>query len=442
MIKTFTQPFIFRLSTLIVVFAVIVSCNNNSTGTRNRTVYIKKENSKYTMYRYGKPFFVKGASGFTNLKALYESGGNTIRTWDTANLKPILDSAQANHLAVVVGLPLPPSDDISGFYGDGAKVKANLLALTKFVNRYKNHPAVLAWCLGNELAFPLKPNYNAFYTTFGDLVNTFHRIDPNHPVTTTVMSFQKKNLTNIKLRTNIDFVSFNIFGAIATLKKDLDDFNWFWDGPFLITEWGVEGPWVYQSQNIWGSYVEDASSKKAEQYMSIYKNYMPANNSRFLGSMVFYWGQKQEFTPTWFSMFDELGYKTEAVNVMQNIWTGKKATAHAPDIKFTLVNYKGAHDNILLKTNTEYPAAVYINGTNNGHLSYKWKLYKEDWFKPNRTFREDKPIEITNSIQGSGDEIRFTTPSKEGPYRLFVYVYNEHGYVATSNTPFYVLTNP
>ena len=39
-------------------------------------------------------------------------------------------------------------------------------------------------------------------------------------------------------------------------------------------------------------------------------------------------------------------------------------------------------------------------------------------------------------------EIKFKTPAKEGPYRLYVTVYNKYGYISTCNIPFYVVYNP
>ncbi|MEN0054208.1 MAG: glycoside hydrolase family 2 TIM barrel-domain containing protein [Mucilaginibacter sp.] len=394
------------------------------------------------LYRNGEPFLIKGASGFTNLKQLREAGGNTIRVWDTLNLAKILDSAQANHLAVIAGLPMPSSENLDDFY-KSPKAAMYTSKLTGIVQRFKNHPALLAWCLGNELAFPNKPKYNQFYAVFNGLIDMIHQQDPRHPVTTTIMTFQKKNIMNIKLRTTIDFISFNIFGSIQTLQEDLEKFKWFWDGPFLITEWGIEGPWLAENQNAWGAYIESTSTKKAEQYLANYQKYMPVNNLRFLGSMVFYWGQKQELTPTWFSLFDENGAETEAVQVMRYIWTGKKATEKPPMLKYMLLAGQGARDNILFQPDATAGSKVYFENADTLGLTFKWKVIEEDWFKPNGIFSEKKPKEINHLIiRQSGSEISFKVPGKEGPYRLLVYVYNKKGAFATSNTPFYVLKNP
>jgi len=250
---------------ILLIFLFLTSChpatNNRLVG--RRTVSIKLENGKYILYRNGLPFLVKGGSGYTNLKALSVAGGNTIRLWDTINLGKILDSAKAYHLAVIVGLPMPPNKNMDAFYNDEAKVDDGFKKISAIVSTYKNHPALLCWCVGNELDFPVKPKYNRFYTAFNHIVDMIHSDDPNHPVTTTMMTFNRKSIADIKWRTNVDFISFNIFGSIQTLKQDLQDFNWFWSGPFLITEWGIEGPWVARQRNAWGAYIEDSSPKKS-----------------------------------------------------------------------------------------------------------------------------------------------------------------------------------
>ena len=94
---------------LLLYTSVFVVSSCRRTSTFNCTVYLSHDNGKYTLYRNGQPHQIKGAAGHTNLKKLREIGGNTIRTYDTLNLGSILDEAEKNNLAVMVGLPLPES---------------------------------------------------------------------------------------------------------------------------------------------------------------------------------------------------------------------------------------------------------------------------------------------------------------------------------------------
>ena len=156
------------------------------------------------LYRFGKPFFIKGAAGTTHLAELRLAGGNTIRTWDTLGLDKILTDAERNNIAVVVGLPMPYNENMDAFYNNDKKVQEQFEQYRKFIIKYRGRRGVLCWCLGNELSYPFKPEYFKFYKTFNRLITMIHREDPDHPVTTTIMNFQTKYILNIKLWTHID----------------------------------------------------------------------------------------------------------------------------------------------------------------------------------------------------------------------------------------------
>ncbi|WP_448635462.1 glycoside hydrolase family 2 TIM barrel-domain containing protein [Pedobacter panaciterrae] len=190
-----------------------------------------------------------------------ELGGNTIKTWDTTHIDSILKKANEANIAVIIGLPIPESKHMY-FYNDDAKVASQFKTIKKLVNRVKDNPSVLMWCVGNELVFPHKPSYNKFYGAFNDIVDMIHSDDPNHPVTTTMINFQRKTIFNLKMRTNVDIISFNIFGRIESLSQELKDFSWFWKGPYLLTEWGIDGPWDGTAETAWGAKIEQTSTKK------------------------------------------------------------------------------------------------------------------------------------------------------------------------------------
>ncbi len=429
-----------RLAISIILAFSFLGCSDSPSTLKDGKVCIRSENNRYVIYRNGKPFSIKGASGFTNLETLKEAGGNTIRTWDTTNLARILTEAEANQLAVVVGLPMPESEEMDSFYNRPELVEKQLKSYSALINKYKDHPAVLFWCVGNEIPFPYKPKFNKFYDSFNAVVDMIHLQDPNHPVTTTVLNVQQKNIINIKLRTNIDFVSFNIFGAIRTLKQDLKKAAWIWKGPYLITEWGIDGPWNTYQQTAWAAYIENTSTKKAELLLERYRQFMPVDDPRFLGSLVFFWGQKQETTKTWFSLFDEDGAATESVDAMRYIWTSRLPERKAPQIRYMLLNDKGARDNIMFNPGEAVSAKLFLDQLDTVGLTYTWEIQAEDWYKENgkNNTKKMKSLDSQSTVQGISTT-KFVTPEKEGPYRLFVFVKDQHGKLSTSNTPFYVI---
>lgn len=423
---------------LMILGALACSGKKDNTAAK---VYIERKDGKFVLYRNGAPYYIKGASGFSALEELKKSGGNTIRIWDTAGLSTILKKAHENGIAVIVGLPLPESQ-YRVFYDDQLKIDSQYHAIKQLINAHKKDPALLMWCVGNELSFPLKPNYNNFYQAFNDIVSLIHKEDPDHPVTTTVLNFRRKDIFNIKMRTDIDLISFNLFGGLTSLKKDREGFSWFWNGPYLITEWGIDGPWDGSQYTAWGAYIEPTSTKKAELHKMRYDQYMPVNDPGYLGSFIFFWGQKQETTHTWFSLFDEHGRKTESVAVASAIWTGKKTRDTFPKINYMLLNGKGAKDNIILKSGQTAAAELLIEPGSVPPERIEWEIYPEDWYKVDNMNNLIRPALIETIFTRSTNlGVTFKAPLKEGPYRIFVTITGQNGNIATSNTPFYIAEN-
>ena len=403
-------------------------------------VYVKKEKGSYILYRNAKPYTIKGAAGYSHFRELKHLGGNTLRVWDTVGLAAVLDSAEANGLAVVVGLPIANSDYIA-LYSDSLRAHQQYIAFKAVVNRFKGHPAVLMWCVGNELDFPYKPSFNNFYKAFNDITAMIRRDDPDHPITTTVLNFNKKYIFNITYRCDLDVISFNIFSRISFLRDDLNSISLLWGGPYMLAEWGIDGPWEGTAQTAWGAYIENTSNRKAEFYLSRYKQYMPVEDPRFLGCFTFFWGNKQEGTHTWFSLFDENGERSEGVDVMQSIWQGKRKETAYPQIKYMLLDKKGARDNIILSPGSTSVAEVLMLGQSK-IKSIKWQIFKEDWYKKNNLHNIKKLQPLQGLLKGNESlKVDFTVPAEEGPYRIFATIYDEDGHFSTCNTPFYVVTD-
>lgn len=426
-------------STCLYFTVTLLACNDvkvNSTAT----VRIVESDSGYVVLRNGKAFEINGASGTSNFQTLHEAGGNCLRIWDTLHLQQILDSAYANNIAIIAGLPMQNSDQTE-LYNDPIKVSRQLSQFQSLIDRHKNHPALLMWCLGNELDFPNNPSYNNFYDAFNALTNMIRRVDPDHPVTTTVLNFNTKYIANIQLRCDLDLISFNIFNNIGTLRKDLKRFSWFWNGPYMLLEWGTDGPWTGTQCTAWGAFIENPSKKKAEVILSRYQKEMPVEDPRLIGNFIFFWGSKQETTHTWFSIFDESGRKSEPVAIMEYIWKRTHPAEHYPQIRYMLLNNKGAADNILLNPGqTMLPElAMHVKDS---IMSVHWEIFREDWYKENGQNSTRKLLPLDRKVEYGGKlTTQFKSPIEEGPYRIFAKIYDYNGNFATCNTPFYVVSD-
>ena len=56
--------------------------------------------------------------------------------------------------------------------------------------KYKDHPALLAWIIGNEANLRFK-NPKVF-DAINDISKMIHQVDPNHPTTTALSGFDAR----------------------------------------------------------------------------------------------------------------------------------------------------------------------------------------------------------------------------------------------------------
>src|SRR5688572_24347597 len=123
--------------------------------SRAAKVEIRQTDGKFQLFVNSQPFYVKGAGlEFGNQEKLAAHGGNAFRTWRTENGREsgqqVLDRALTNGLYVVMGLEV--GRERHGFnYDDSAAVAQQLAEVKAEVLKYKDHPALLAWIIGNEL---------------------------------------------------------------------------------------------------------------------------------------------------------------------------------------------------------------------------------------------------------------------------------------------------
>ena len=83
------------------------------------------------------------------MSELATRGANSIRTWSTDHLIETLDEAQKLGLTVSAGIWLEP--ECSWFsYSNAEHCARQTERVRKDITQYRNHPALLAWGLGNE----------------------------------------------------------------------------------------------------------------------------------------------------------------------------------------------------------------------------------------------------------------------------------------------------
>jgi hypothetical protein len=346
----------------------------------------------------------------------------------------VLADANKHGLTVMMGLYVTP--ERHGFdYNDPQAVAEQLQKLRAEVLKYKDDPAVLFWGIGNELN--LEYTNPKVWDAVQQVAQMIHEVDPNHPTSTVLAGPNQKEIDYIKTKCPaVDILSTNTYAGLAALPQQVRDMGW--TGPYVVTEWGPTGHWE-SPITPWQASVEETSSQKAAMYQSRYEASVAKDTTQCLGSYVFLWGQKQERTPTWYGLFTEDGKESEAVDVMQYLWSGKWPENRAPHLESFLLDGKRAINFIYLQPGQTYPVVATVTDPNKDPLTYRYELLPESTDLKSGGDRESRPAAIPGLVPaGAKAKTTLTTPTQEGAYRLFVYAYDGHDNVATANIPFYV----
>ncbi|WP_242928757.1 glycoside hydrolase family 2 TIM barrel-domain containing protein [Pontibacter vulgaris] len=400
--------------------------NNNSLK-----VEVRKVGDKYSLYRGGKPYYIKGAAGSSHLSELKRVGGNSIRTWHTEDAQQVLDSAYKNGITVTLGLTVRN-------YKSELSRRRQLRAIKRDVRRYKDHPALLMWAVGNEV-HQVYPDIKAWLLV-NELAGVVKAEDPNHPTTTTLAGYTRLNMPFLRmLAPNLDIISINAFNDLKNVAGKIKNPVWGWDGAYIVSEWGPPGYWEDQEiKTPWNATVEKTSTEKAILYRQNY-SYIQQDAEQCIGSYVFYWGKKQERTPTLFSMFTAAGNPTEAVDAMQQVWTGKPPADAAPHIKKLYWNGSSAISAIYTKPGAPIQVQIETQDDRSNQLAYTWEIRPEGRYKKDKYNKEIEPAPVWSLTQDKGTgKLKLQVPEKEGPYRLYIYVTDASQKVATGNIPFFV----
>ena len=218
----------------------------------------------------------------------------------------------------------------SGFnYNDDAKVAAQFESAKAAILKYKDHPAVLLWGIGNEMEGYQNGDNPKIWKAVNDIAAMAKQVDPNHPTMTVIAEIGGARVKCIhQYCLSIDIVGINSYGGCALIAKRYVDAGGI--KPYVITEFGTAGTWEIPKTS-YGAVQEPTSTQKAEMYRKNYEGGIAAHPELCLGSYAFTWGWKQEGTLTWFGMLISDGGKTEACETMSELWTGKPVANHADD---------------------------------------------------------------------------------------------------------------
>ncbi len=413
-----------RILALLVLFAA-----SWLTGAAGQSrVVLEAVDGGHRLIRDGEPYFVNGAGGDTRLAELAAAGGNSIRTWSTDSIGAILDEAHKHKLTVCVGFWI--GHERHGFdYQDEAAVVKQFNDCRAAVCKYKDHPAVLTWAVGNEMEGD--GTNPAIWYAVDHIARECKRIDPNHPTMTVIADLGKSKVQNIeRFCPNIDIIGVNSYGGVSSLAERYRATGG--SKPYIVTEFGPHGPWEV-GKTGWGSPIEATSTAKGRTYADGYHKAVATQKGLCLGSYAFLWGHKQETTATWFGMLLPDGSRLAAVDAMAEAWTGAPPSNRCPRIGSLVADKTNK-----LKPGQVVKAKLLASDPEEDPLSINWVLRSDSGTIGTGGDYQVDESSFADAVSSTGAETAVTVPAGGGGYRLFAYVYDGQGGAAVANVPLYV----
>ena len=392
-------------------------------------VHTEKTGAGWVLKVDGKPFFIQGIAcdqamgehGEDYLKMAADAGANAVRVY--GSVTPVyLDHAQNNGLKVNVGfwfnaIRLKTKES----YKDAAHRRALRDEVMAYVRKYKNHPAVLAWTMGNEVFrfTDEKDERDAFGAFLEDLIQTIHKEDPHHPII--YASSYSNDLAELqKWAPDIDIVGVNVTGGAnsAIHWTTLHQF----DKPVVVTEFAPFGAWE-QRKDANDQPYDPFDQFKADNYRSSWRQ-IKANPQVCIGGFAFLLGdQRNQDSLTWYNMnygaLKRAGYWT-----IHELYTGKPAPYAYPKITMFEVSPSSG-----VAPGSRIRVAVTASAASPGktHTDYfVTSIFSDPLIvEKGRFFPAD--------VKTENGETTVRAPAQAGTYRVYAHVTDDHGSVAIAS---------
>ena len=393
-------------------------------------VELRQTESGWALLRDGEPYLIRGAGGGGPLDQLAAAGANSIRTWSTDDVGPILDEAHTLGMTVTVGIWL--GHERHGFdYSDKTQVREQLEKARADVLRYKDHPALLLWAVGNEMEGYESGDDPRIWNAVNEIAAMIKELDPHHPTMTVTAELGGGRIEQVHQRTPaIDIHGINSYGGALSIAERLREAGG--TKPYVLTEFGPVGQWEMPTTD-WGAPYEQTSTQKADFYGQAYRKAILENPSFALGSYAFLWGHKMEATSTWYGMLLSDGSRVGSLDTMMELWSGAAPGDLSPTIEPLSI------DTAKVDPGTEIVATTAVADPEGENVSVRWVLRPESGeYMTGGDFRRALPDIDGAVIEASSDSARIRMPDEPGAYRLFAYARDPAGNAATANIPLLV----
>ena len=175
-----------------------------------------------------------------DLALMNDMGINTIRVYEPIASEAVLDEIHAAGISVIVSIG----------YNQGGLYDLQSGTYLDYVQRFKSHPAILLWELGNEYNFHPEwfgGSLDLWYETLRDASAAIQAADPNHPVSTAHGELPEEEL--IATMTDIDLWGLNVYRWDVSYTAAVD-FAKLSNKPMYFSEIGADS---YMSRRCWAT---------------------------------------------------------------------------------------------------------------------------------------------------------------------------------------------
>jgi hypothetical protein len=376
------------------------------------------------------PLFLRGAVATDHFREIEEAGGNCLLVPDLATADSVLDQAKETKLMAAVLVRLEQAGAMN--YSSTNEVRAAMEAIRPHVRRLKTHPRLFLWVVtskitGSEAANP------AAYRAVNELARLLREEDPDHAIVSDVGVPGDDGVKARRSAENcpeVDVLGWVPGFGVTNLAEPLSGTGWY--KPYILLGGCAPSPSVSAP---WGSPLEPLPSVKMAWYIDLFTNLVPAVREMCLGSIIYNWNASQIFTPTWFSIHQADGAKSEMLDAVAFAWTGKYPSNRCPVITVltSAVNARLVSPGVLES------AEVVASDPDGDPLTYAWVLRQEIKGSGDDGQLPAEYSDVSDSVPTqSVPKITFMIPREAGPYRLFVYVRDNKGHTTSANLPFLV----
>lgn len=346
-------------------------------------------------------------------------GANTFRTWGTgADSGIILDSAAKYGAKICMGIWLQQNID----YATNTSYKSSVLSqISTWVNRYKSHPGVLMWDVGNEVILFLQNYYTnpepqriAYAQFIEQVAQTIHSLDPNHPVTST--DAWPGAWDYFKAYTpSLDLLAVNQYGGIDTVYNQWQSKNI--NKPYIITEFGPKGEWEFLNDAN-GVPMEHDDTEKAQGYHDAWTLHIAGHAGTTLGGFGFIYGEKEDFGGEWFNIKMVGGYKRPAYYTFKEAYSQVPYTGNRPPV----INSMSLSKTSGIAKGSTVTITVSATDPDGDPMTYAVK-------QSSKYINANGAIVSSSFTQVSSGVLNLVAPTTAGVWKIYVYVYDGKGNV-------------